>query len=74
MVSGWILGWGVKTVEFLGVGQLCQHDEGVERAEVLLTEFFPVMPQKMDKGHGRGSLGEPTETGRWVLRMLPAGD
>ena len=74
MGSVWTPGWEEKREESPDVGLQCQHDEGMERAEVSLMGSFPMLPQRRDKGCGRGSLVGLTIRGQWVSKGLPAGD
>ena len=72
--SVWTPGWEERKEESPVMGLQCRHDEGVERAEVLPTESFPMLLQKRDKGRGRGSPVKLTIRGQWVLKGLPVGD
>src|SRR6266481_6723125 len=72
--SVWTPGWEGRKEESPVVGLQCRHDEGVERAEVLLMESFPMLLQKRDKGHGRGFPVKLTIRGQWVLKGLLVGD
>src|SRR6266481_7553980 len=72
--SVWTPGWEERKEESPVMGLQCRHDEGLERAEVLLTESFPMLLQKRDKGRGRGSPVKLTIRGQWVLKGLPVGD
>ncbi len=70
----WTPGWEERKEESPVVGLQCRHDEGVERAEVLPMESFPVLLQTRGKGHGRGFLVKLTVRGQWALKGLLVGD